>query len=104
MINFILANLKDKEMLENGLMIYNERIFYRIIDYSIKEVRTNKGLFEKYINMKEIMDIKEIKEMNFDRIKLSISMRVLVILLKLRCYPLIYLCLYIKSKVSKRYI
>lgn len=101
MVRFIVDNIKDRKMLEKGLDIYNSRIFYKLIYYSLMEIRTDKEWYKKYKNIKKITNIREIRLLSFNKIKSSISMKFLLALLKIKFYPLIYICLFIKIKKLK---
>lgn len=96
MFEFVKSNVKE-EKLTRYKSIYNERIFYKLLDYALIQSKTKDKLRIKYKNIKYIFSLQEMKNAYDTKIYKSNSTKVLINLSKYKIYILVYIMIYIKA-------
>lgn len=101
MLKFVKDNVIDKEKLYEYKKIYNKRVFYKLLDYMLNQIKTNDKLLVKYRNIKYILSLEDMRETYNIKIQASFFTKILIYLAKYKCYILVYAIIWIRYNYFK---
>lgn len=90
MLEFVKANVEEENLMKYKV-IYDQRIFYKLLHYALIQTRTNDNLITKYKNIKYIFSLQETKDTYDTKMHESNFIKILIKLLKYKMYIIIYI-------------
>lgn len=99
--DFINSNIKSQKKISEFFVINNKKIYYKLIDYCIKQISSNNNIFNSYKSIKVILELDEMKNVVNSELEVSNFSKLFNWIYKMKCYLVCYMLLIIKSKIIK---
>lgn len=96
-MDFAIYHIKDTRKISILKNINNNKIFYKLLDFCLKEINSKEEYSKKYKNVRDIFEMKDMKRIVDNKINININLKIFLLFYRMKMYRICYILLFIKS-------